>query len=449
MKKPIRFYTIAALLLSLPIFLFSGCKEKVEPSVDAPVLVVIAGLHSNSQKINTDVVFDKIEATYSSFGSVAVVVSDGMPEVAYHETGKILGECKEDYIAASVAAKNRNEQYWRQHYLQPLLSVLREDFDKLTSDDGELDTLRALTEASRALKELTKENTTEKELVIYDTGLCTTGALSFLNEDLRELLFSDDVDEEAIDRLVQGLAEENLIPDFHDVKVTWYGLGAVAGEQASLSRLYKANLQAIWLKILEKANALPSSQKTAKDGYFVSVPAASAAHYEKTVTPIELPTAEPTVPTETTEPIDLLHPIHLPEDKVRFEDNTAVLVSEDEAINALVPYVEVLNAHPDVPVLLVGTTADPARNGGAFILSEARAEKIKELLCALGLDEARIVGIIGWGAREPLYNEDEWQFNETSGEWEFVNEIAKQNRSVWILPYESEEAKEILNHLPT
>ncbi len=448
MKKHILLKMIAVLLLSLPIFVLSGCEEKTEPLGDRPALAVIVGAHSNSQKINADVIFDKIEAVYSAFGNSGIIVSDGRPTVEYDQNGTMLGFCKEDYIAASMGAKNRNEQYWQQHYLKPLLSVLRDDFDKLTPSDAEVDTLRALTEAKRVLDDLAKGCT--KELLIYDTGLCTAGALSFLNEDLSKLLFSDAVDEAAIEALISELDSQNLIPDFSDVKVTWYGLGATAGEQAKLSKTHKANLQAIWGAILKKANALPCESKKAKDGYFVTMPAAAKALYDKAVTPVNPPATEiteSTEPTETTEAAELLLPVHLPEDKVRFEDNTAILASEDEAISALEPYVELLNAHPEVSILLVGTTADPERNGGAIKLSEARAEKIKELLCALGLDENRIVETIGWGAKEPLYNEDEWQFNETTGKWEFINEIAKQNRSVWILPYDSAEAQEILSNL--
>ena len=87
----------------------------------------------------------------------------------------------------------------------------------------------------------------------------------------------------------------------------------------------------------------------------------------------------------------------------------------------------------------VGTTADPNRCGGDLDLSWARAEAVPDCFISLGVD-ARRFEILGWGAREPLYDPAEWETGS------FNSETAKKNRTVRIYSLESDVAKKLLNY---
>ena len=99
------------------------------------------------------------------------------------------------------------------------------------------------------------------------------------------------------------------------------------------------------------------------------------------------------------------------------------------------PYAANLNHYPDMELLLVGTTADV--NGGSVELSKMRAEKVKALLVELGIPEEHIL-TAGLGADSP-WHKNEWI------DGIFHEEIAEENRSVYILSADSEEAESILS----
>lgn len=443
MKKHIMYRIAISIIFSLSIFLTTGCGEQAESPNDMPALVIIAGTHSNSQEIDTDILIREIEDVYSHFGNVGVIVSDGTPTVEYDQNRIMLGFCDEKDIEKSIQRKNDNEKYWQNVYLNKLMSDLSKGLNELKPSDDEVDTLRAIEEAKLVINDLVKDNTKTKKLVIYDTGLCTSGELSFLNEDLSKLLFSDNIPQEAIDVLIDGLDSQRLIPDLSGIQVTWYGLGAVAGEQgvqgeqgkqSKLSRSSVENLKTIWAAILKAANALPSDNKQAEDGYFVPTKTMPKAQYDKIVTPVTPPPADNTEPTEST--TNLGDELRL--ENVEFEDNEAIFVSEQTARNILASYADMLKTNPDRTVILVGTTADPKKNGGDKNLSEERAKKVKGILCELGVSEDRFEDVIGWGANEPLYIAAEWDGDQ------FIDEIAKKNRTVWIIWADSDLAQEIL-----
>ena len=425
MKKHILFKTIAVFVLILHIFIISGCENETELPDDAPALVIIAGMHSNSQKMNVDF-SNKIETVYTDFGSIGVIISDGKPTVEYTKDGNMLGVYSASYMKESVRAKKNNELFWRNNYLNIQISALENKIDNLIPNDSEVDTLNALIEAEDVFNVISNKNAKTKEIVIYDTGLCTSGELNFLNENVLKLLFSNEIDKICVENLVNELDAKNLIPNLTNIKVTWYGLGAVAGAQPELSELNNVNLQIIWGEILKRANALPNDNKNSDSeyGYFISVPTAPEAHYDEFVTPVINWYNE--------------EEITLTEEKIGFKLNSAELISEENTINILTPYAQNLKNYPRMRIVLAGTTADPDKNGGSITLSQERANTVKALLCKLGVNEDNIT-VIGWGAKAPLYDTAEWQNGC------FIEEVAKRNRAVWILPYESNTAQEILN----
>lgn len=423
MKKHILLRTIIIIVLVFSISIMYSCGPDEPLPKDGPALVIIAGVHSNSQKIKVDI-SDTIEEVYSNFGNVRVIVSDKTPSLERKQDGNELGFCSDSFINESLKAKNKNEQFWRKNFLNIQVSSLNDEMDKLTTNDPEVDTLRALHEAKVTFNVIANGETKSKDIIIYDTGLCTVGDLSFLDEDLNKLLFSNNINKSDVESVVNKLDTKGLIPNLTGIRVTWYGLGSVAGAQPELSKATIANLQMIWGEILKKADATPSSHENSEYDYFIHLPTTFEEYSGEFVTPV----------------INWFYgeEILLTEEKLGFKPNSAELISEEETTNVLTPYAQNLINYPNLQVLLVGTTADPNKNGGSITLSEERANAVKTILCKLGVNENNIK-VIGWGAKAPLYDETEWQNGS------FIEEIAKKNRAVWILPYDSDTAKEILN----
>ena len=437
MKRNSYFGCVIALFFSVLLLLsISGCGYEIAPK---PSLVIMAGHHSNSEK--TSVSLDKaIKDTYSEFGSVAVIVVDGNPKAARDDEGNILG-CLDDETISRLQKHSGNRDLWLNRYIAPEANQLADGIKLLGADDPEVDTLAAFFEAVKVLNEISPEDGGEKEIIIYDTGLCTSGALSFLEPDRQEYLFSDTpINLEKLRESLEawGIGKEKL--NLSGVKITWYGLGEVAAPQPILDERYKENLHVIWGEILQRANAISGTpQKSNSEyGFFVEVTSSGITSDLPWVSPVVRTTS-----TTVTEPephkseIIPSNGITIPETTLNFLPNEAVFVDEEQAMAQLKKYAEEYLANSDERVLLVGTTADPNRNGGDFQLSAERARAVRDCFVKLKIDESRF-DILGWGSRTPLYDPSEWNGNR------FIESIAETNRTVRIYALDSDMAKILL-----
>lgn len=413
-----------------------GCKD-LEDYTQTSTLVVIAGVHSNSQVIDVPLI-DKIEKTYSSFGNVGIIVADGTPNVVYNDEGNILGSYNDSYVSESKKIRNKNKDAWQKNYLTVQTAAINKQLASLKPDSPEIDTMAALQEAEKLFNIISSKEDENKEIIIYDTGLATCGAVNFLNNDFLNLLNSDKrINENDVKDLLDSLENKAEIPNLSGVKVTWYGLGAVAEPQNKLSNLNIANLKVIWGEILNCANAVPPDIENDENKYtfFVSTTSSRVMEYTQPVSVI--------IDWDTIYDYESVNEMEkkgipiLSEEKLKFEPNSAKLCSQEDAAAVLLPYAMNLMNYENMRILLVGTTADPNRNGGSIELSNSRANEVKKCLVSLGIEEERIY-ILGLGANSPFYDDKEWEndvFNES---------IAKTNRAVILLPYDSKLAQHLI-----
>ena len=66
----------------------------------------------------------------------------------------------------------------------------------------------------------------KKEIIIYDTGLCTKGALSFLSGDMYDLLNNNvrvAVEDERLVNIIKTLSSNDAVSDLSDFDISWYG----------------------------------------------------------------------------------------------------------------------------------------------------------------------------------------------------------------------------------
>lgn len=457
MKTKIIYMNLLATGLS--VCFLSGCgKIRSTPPPELPTaLVILAGNHSNSKKQDMNIQ-SKVTQVYEGFGTIRVIGIDGSPSVIRDAEGHIPGYIDDETVKKSKRYYKSNKTYWKNNILTPQVEAFLPALT-IPADDPEVDTLASLCVAANELNsmEATMGKEIKKEIIIYDTGLCTSGALNLLNTDYFRfvkcgLKIQQDAEiKEEVDRFINHLYDQAELPNLEGVTVTWYGLGNVDLPQPPLSNLDIVNLQYIWGEILRKSKAVPSQAggSDSEYGMFVSVNADSTIACEQTVTPIIFwegvggivnKETSPEAAYESTsvgyENTSYEEPPKFTEEKLGFQPESAEYYAEEEAQNILRPYASNLINYPAMQVLLVGTTADPNQNGGGKELSLERAQTVKDTLVSLGVPAGRI-DIIGKGATSPWYK-DEW----TSGE--FDRSIAKENRAVYILPADSEMAREML-----
>lgn len=427
--KVIKFF---CLFTYVCIFLnITGCEQE-PPKDNTPIAsIIVMGNHANSQSF--DVQLDTaIQKTYSSFGNIGIVIVDGIPTLLRDDspTG-ILGSYNSEYLKKSKKVCKDSNTFWSNNYLAPQTKKITDALKTYYADDPEVDTLSALCTAEKSLNTIGDSLGTaiEKEIIIIDTGVSTSGALNFLNPEYQELLtyngklWEDETMSSKVTSLIDQLDKQAELPNLEGIRVTWYGLGQVSSPQQPLSKLGIQNLQYIWETLLTKAGCLSSTEagNSGEHNIFIPISSSGSIECDQYVTPI--PWEVPPEP-------------EIPEQKVFFRSNLPeYLLSDEETENLLLPYVSALSNCSDKMILLVGTTS--GWNGGSLELSAARAEKVKKSMIKLGVPE-NCISTIGLG-----YNLSICQDDSPAGEFEEF--IGKENRSVLILPYSSPKAQEILS----
>ena len=434
MKSIKKFIHILVFIYML--LIFTGCGNQDETVKDTPIVtVILIGNHANSQ--NFDIQLEAtIKKTYSSFGNIGIIIVDGAPTLLYDENStNIIGCYSEEDLQESKKTYKKNRPYWSNKYLIPQTSKVTTVLTTCKADDPEVDTLSALYTAVESLNSIESSMGTavEKEIIILDTGLCTSGALNFLNPEWQKLLNLEtkiwENESASVDliNLINQLEDKAELPDLENIRITWYGLGQVSDPQAPLSKLNIQNLQYIWGELLKEASCLSSTEVNADKEYSIFVPTSAhgSIECEQYVTPIQWGPPEESAPPEFSE---------LPEQKISFCPNSDEFLLPNETEDILNPYISALKGCSDKMILLVGTTS--SWRGGSQKLSEERAKKVKDSMIELGIPEACII-TIGLGYDLNICQND-------SPKGEFEESIAQGNRSVLILPYNSPKAQEIL-----
>ena len=282
---------------------------------------------------------------------------------------------------------------------EQIMSVL----SNLSGKTPESDLLSAIHMSADMLH--STESTTEKTMVIYDSGLSTTGILNFAEQNL--------IDTPA-ESIVAQLKEIHEIPDLTDVNILWLGCGEVCGEQQKLSEDYKNKLETIWKEILSEGGASDIDFQ----------PSGSSGEEPDT----ELPDCS-TVPVIET-PI-VITENSMPEitrwdgeSSVRFKGDLAEFVDVVAAKEDLRPAAEYLAANPTESVYIFGMTATITGGGFGIGLAEARANACKDVLKEYGVNDKQMT-VVGLGQIDnPL------RVKDVDKNGNQIEELAQKNRAV-------------------
>lgn len=367
-----------------------GTEARAEDNMSPQSVSLVVSGHKYFPKLSlSDKLYSRIYNGCYTYGDVSAVVVDGDPFLAFNYAIKAPDANVDSAKRKQIATGNTDQ--------------IMSDLSNLAGKSPEADLLSAIQLSADML--CSTESTTEKTMVIYDSGLSTTGMLDFATKNLI------DVPTESI---VAELKEVHEIPDLTDVHVLWLGCGEVCGEQQKLSEDYKYKLKAIWEEILIEGGA--------SDVDFQ--PSESSGEEPDT----ELPNCS-TVPV-IEEPIDI-DENEMPEitrwdgeSSVRFKGDLAEFVDVAAAKEDLRPAAEYLAANPTESVYIFGMTATITGGDSGIELAEARANACKDVLKEYGVNDKQMT-VVGLGQIDNPLRVDDVDENGNQ-----IEELAQKNRAV-------------------
>lgn len=390
--------------------LLTGCGANGgAPDAETPrnVAMVLSGhRYFPAVPLNTDAVYSEIYDACYTYGSFSAVVVDGDPFMA----------CSYEISAPDANIDSAKRKQLAEGNAGQILAEL----SGLQGKTPEADTLTAVQMAASALQ--SSEESSDKTMIICDSGLSTTGLLDFASKNLIEV---------PAENIVEQLESIHEIPDLTGIEVVWTGLGQTCGEQDGLNGEYKYKLQSIWEAILYAGGA-------------------ADVDFDDSPLPSEEPSGDlPECSTVTVIETDLDDTVaELPEvtrwdgeSAVQFKGDSAEFVDYAAAAAELEPAAEYLNANPGESVYIFGMTATvvPSSGGVSDIeLSQARAAACMEILKAAGVDDSRMTAL-GLGQRQHSLRVDDTDENGRQ-----IEELAQKNRAVLVVRADSDKVGELL-----
>lgn len=390
-------------VLGIMVSVLTGCGN---PGKEELHLAIVNGNCANSAHINTSKAKDYIDKACRSYGDVSIIVADGKPyqsaEIDIPDQGKSgLSDSKLNKVILS-----QTEQ-------------IMELLENSKAKTEEADLLSSINDAARFLN---SKKDGIKEMLILHSGISTTGILDFT----KGYLGSNEIPD-----VMAHLKKEQAIPDLKGIHIIWAGMSDTKAPQPELSSKNKAYLQGLWKSILETAGAkvdfvqdLPietEQDETLPKVSIVNVLQPACAIKEI----IDNEKIEKTM-------------VVLDEKTVNFKPGSAVLVSSEKNVkNTLKEYIKYMSENPSYKVLFAGTTASAGKQDELIVLSEKRCNTIKKIFIKSGVKEDQIE-TIGLGYKNDYYIKD----IDKNGN--LIEEKAKKNRSVIILPFDSDDARALL-----
>ncbi len=405
MKKVIS--AIMSLILSFSLlFCLTGCDKEVVQSV-ALVSCIRENFTYLSFDKNSEVyeknstvsekICDSISEALYSYGNVTAITTEGNPVVCGEASFK-----KPDALVDSAKRRQLSNKEANKFF---------EEFEQnCVATTNETDLLQAIARAADAVN---GSNATDKTIFVVDSGLSTSGYVNFIKHNL----FDTD-----ISLLIEKLREKHAIPDLRGIKIVWYGLGDVCGDQATLPAEKAFRLKEIWPAIL--------SESGAENVEFNSTPLKAVKYNGKLPNVSEVPVPVSDIGTGIDNgyvPIDI--------ESLGFKPDTALILNKTVAEQCLSDVIACLENNPSLNIVIAGSCATVGSGGKT--LSKERADAVKKILCDRGIDRSRI-STIGLGSMECSLRVDDLNPDGTLNET-----LAKQNRAVFIYSADSLIAEEI------
>ena len=433
------------------IFTLSACGSKegyskkgdIYKNNNPTALVVILGNHANAMAIPKDAykALEKYvdDAVYG--GYVCAIVADATPT-------KYELLSKDDFFVED--AKNNSVLDKRiEERKKEIMNCFKEMV--VPADSPEVDLLGALREAKNVLDNSQFESIEDKRICIIDTGISTTGDLSFTDMDF---IYNKPEIEEIIKQL-KDYEGVGVLPDLKGIKVTFVGTSEGLAEVAypqELETTDKQFIKDLWKEIIEECGTKAEFESAAgwdtpnvytedENSKFPYVSVITFSH-EKVIVMPEISKADPNSPDAAPNlPDPPQIETKLESETIGFKPDSSNYLNEDHAITILRPFAEELKAYlsyyPDDKIWLVGTSAAVEKDSdGSIELSLSRAEEVrKTLVTEFNIPQENLL-TRGLAAKFPWFV-DEWPNGE------FDTGVAQANRAVWVMNESSEQFKKL------
>ncbi len=241
MKKFVLCFGCVFVFLSV---LLSGCEPPENTKSESVVMLI--GNHANAKMVNEKKLYEEVYDIYMNLGTLSFIVVDGKPEIIYIDD-EMLGYVGQEEMKKRQDEKKKNEGLWQEN-LSPIITEVVNKAYSTTANDNEVDLLQALNEAVSALNySMIKGVEYDRRIIIYDSGLSTTGVASFCEHNILQM------SEDEIDAFINELYYDKDIPILSEVEIEWYGIGKVAEPQCSINNKYCDKIKYFWNGVIEKA----------------------------------------------------------------------------------------------------------------------------------------------------------------------------------------------------
>ncbi|WP_117213940.1 OmpA family protein [Allorhizocola rhizosphaerae] len=306
-------------------------------------VTLVVGARANSPRTRVpDEVQVLLRAAALQGQKVQVIRVDGVPTVA---------------LTATFQTEGRNDQI-RRRDLENFLTQTVQFVANLQPKQPEADLLGALTQAGQVTPE-------KGTIVVMDSGLVTTGPLSFRNAGMFGAR-ADDV--------TAFLKAQHLMPDLTGRSVLFVGLGETADPQPALSGETHDQVGELWHTVAKNAGAVCDGDlRTA-----LTRTAVSAAFPVTVVTPPPVPAFDRCGTTVLPDN----SPVGFVVGKAEFRNPAAATTFLDSLAKVLEGY--------NQQIMLTGTTSSEGSDAANQTLSEQRAAAVKAVLVQLGVAESRV-----------------------------------------------------------
>lgn len=388
--KKINCVFLAAICMLLCCSCESSCGE-----MPKGINIAVIGNVNNSASFAPDQFSELMTDLCSNGGEIAWIVPDSSPSIDKEiKVPRPSIAHKAEETAAANSAK--------------LSSIYSE---KIFADSEESMLLESMYLAANWIN--SRNNNNDSYIIICHSGLSTTGILmDYINS--------------PADKVISMLAEAEAIPSgLESTTVIWYGLGQVTDPQPQPTKSTTEQMKELFTGLLS----------TAKEVRFSTLPLTGEANSEYYVTPVNVPDLAIEFPiTDTAAKSNEIFfddgsdTIYLDDTKVQFEANTAILKNEAEFIfsDELQNVISYLQSDTENSINIYGTTAHYGAEETAILLSEERAERIKDIIVASGNVDPDKISTKGLGYSSHYY------INDLNPDGTLNEDIASKNRLVII-----------------
>lgn len=387
MKKKLN-TIITVIILTITVF-FTGCSGNHDTK-DKPALGIVVGAHKYNPTFTvSSELNEKLLYVAENYGNVSVTISSGTP--------KTVANWPLDVENKDVGAAKLNQ------IAKANTEVIIQEISLLKADTPEVNTLSAI---NKEANNVNATNALSKTIIVYDTGLSTSGILNFTTENLLNSSPSFIVDQ---------LESSNALPNLSGIDVYWYGLGQTRGEQ-ELDDENRYKLKAIWTEIINRCNPKSLNFNDAEltmesDDNLPDVTIVDTISTEIRMNSI---TEESNV-------------VVLEEEQLCFIPDTAEF-SDPDAANEKIRSLAVSIKESDDVMYVIGSTATYGTPDSSNTLSEQRAIAVSQALIDNGVNENKLVSV-GIGQKQCSL-----KVNDLDSEGNLVEEQAKHNRAVFLVP---------------